>query len=58
MKHFQDDDYDPIKEYESHILYREEENDPLKEYEHSIMHHDDDFTGFDDEATIKHFQDY
>ena len=53
MKHFIDEEYDSLKEYETNITNHYENNDY---YDKSIIHYEpypDDWY----EGTIKHFQD-
>ena len=40
MKHFQDEDYDSMKDYEYSIMHHED-NDSMKDYEFSVFNHND-----------------
>lgn len=55
MKHFQDDGYDSMKDYEFSLM-RHSDDPNNDDYDKSLLFHDDDTT-FDDGPTINHFQD-
>lgn len=54
MKHFKEDNYDPMADYEFHIGCHHEKD----EYdEYSLLHHEEDNVDDYDYGCIKHFQD-
>lgn len=55
MKHFQDDNYDPMKDYEHSIMHHDDDYDPMNDYEHSIMHHNDDLDDYDGSIVFRHW---
>lgn len=58
MKHFQDDDYDSMKDYEFSLMHHEEDKNINDDYDKPIGgFHSDESYGFDDGPTIRHFQD-
>lgn len=58
MKHFQEDGYDPMKDYEFSIMHHEDDDSINDNYDKPIGgFHNDDFYEDDYEGTIKHFQD-
>ena len=58
MKHFQEDGYDSMKDYEFSLMHHEEDEKINDWYDRPIGgFHDDDFHKDDYDGTIKHFQD-
>lgn len=59
MKHFKDDDYDAMKDYEFSLMHHEDDK-TKDDYDKSIggLHNDDGYPSYNDyEPTIRHFQD-